>query len=252
MKRLKSEQVLPNASWILTDKRDFPAYFSSSSKKFAILFLYHLNQTPMHHLLEQLVPSIEREFLAELQSKGQIASIPAGTTILREGAFVSSVPIVLQGLIKVFRTSEERDLLLYYIRPGESCIMSFNGCLNQSPSQVVAKTEEDTEVLLIPAESLSDWLNRFPSLSRFLFALYNKRYENLLFTVDQLIFGNLEDRLVNYLKQMVINQETQQLRITHQEIATDLGTSRVVVSRMLKKWEEEGKIVLSRNQIEVM
>ena len=202
--------------------------------------------------LRKYIPFIEKEFLTEIQENGIFKSIPKGNVILHDGTYVQAVPIVLSGRIKVFNTSEEKDLLLYYIRPGESCVMSFSACMTQSPSRVAAITEEDTDVLLIPSEKLYGWLKRFPSLNTFLFEIYNKRYLELLETVDQLVSWNMEARLMKYLNDKVEYKSINVLHATHQEIAQDLGTAREVISRVLKKLQNEGKIRLSRNSIEVL
>ena len=206
----------------------------------------------MEEDLKKYIPFIEREFLDEIQESGIFKSIPKGNYILHDGTYVQAVPIVLSGRIKVFNTSEEKDLLLYYIRPGESCVMSFSACMTQSPSRIEAITEEDTDVLLIPSEKLYDWLKRFPSLNTFLFEIYNKRYLELLETVDQLVSWNMEARLMKYLKNKTENESSDVLHSTHQQIAQDLGTAREVISRVLKKLQNEGKIRLSRNSIEVL
>ena len=206
----------------------------------------------MEQKIRSYIPYIEKEFLEEIENHGLYKTIPPNTVLLKEGASVHVVPLVLNGLIKASSTSEEKDLLLYYIRPGETCIMSFSACRSDSSSKILAVTEEETELLLIPAEKLDLWLRKFPSLNRFFFDLYNQRYLDLLHTIDQLVFHKLEERLLDYLQKKAFALGRESLQSTHQEIANDLGTAREVISRALKKLESAGMIALSRNGIRVL
>lgn len=206
----------------------------------------------MHRDLKRHIPYIEEEFLQEIEQGGIYKTVPAHTVLLKEGSSVHVVPVVINGLIKASSTSEEKDLLLYYIRPGETCIMSFSSCRTQSTSKILAVTEEETELLLIPAEKLDTWLRKYPSLNRFFFDLYNRRYLDLLHTVDQLVFHRLEERLMDYLRVKARNHHTDTLQGTHQEIANDMGSAREVISRALKKLESAGLIALSRNEIKIL
>lgn len=205
----------------------------------------------MDQLLKKYIPFIEDEFLQELKKEAIYKRIPDNQLILEEEGFVAAIPLLLSGRIKVFQTREDREFLLYYIRPGESCAMSFHACLNQSHSTINALTEEETEVLLIPAEKLSSWLKKYPSFSAFMFNIYNKRYMDLLDTVSYLIFENLEDRIMRYLREKASLLGVSLIPTTHQKIAYDMGTAREVISRVLKKLEVQQKIVLSRNAVEL-
>ena len=206
----------------------------------------------MNHSLEKYIPYIEPAFLEEIERFGLYKTFPPHTVILREGASVQVVPLVLNGLIKASSTSEEKDLHLYYIQPGETCIMSFSSCRTSSPSKILAVTEEETEVLLIPAEKLNLWLKKYPSLNRFFFDWYNQRYLDLLDTIDQLVFQNLETRLLKYLHLHAKAHQAAIIQRTHQQIANDLGTAREVISRTLKKLEASGNIEISRNEIKII
>lgn len=206
----------------------------------------------MPSLYSQLLHDLEPAFLLELEDSALPHEIARETVLLRAGAYVAGVPIVLSGRIKVFRSGEDRELLLYYIQPGESCVMSFFSSLHQVPSSVMARAEEDSEILLLPAEKLGDWMRRFPSFNRFLLNLYHHRYEELLHMVDQLLFWRLEDRVMEYLREKAKSQDSPILRLTHLEIAQDLGSAREVISRILKKWEAQGEIRLERNTVELL
>ena len=196
-----------------------------------------------------LLPFHDVELHALLSAQGIRKQVPEGTVLLQEGAYVQAVPIVLEGLLKVERYDTERELLLYYIRPGESCIMSFQAALRAQPSRVVATAEVDTELLLLPATVVGDWHRRFPVLQQYYLDLFTLRYEGLITTIDQLAFRKLDDRLLHYLEEKAQALGQQVLGLTHQQIAGELGTSREVVSRILKKLEKEGRLVLGRNEI---
>lgn len=203
-------------------------------------------------ILRKHIPFIESELLLQLQQHAKLVKIPANTPILKEGGSVASVPLVLEGYIKVFSSNEERDLLLYYINPGESCVMSFSACIYHHLSKVAAITEEDSTILLLPEEKLNDWVNQYPALRTFFFSMFNQRYLDVLQTLEQMVFWRLEERLEKYLRDKAKQQESQSLKLRHREIAQDLGTSREVISRVLKKLEVEGRLSLSRNQIDLL
>ena len=200
-------------------------------------------------LLRKFIPFPEPELITDLEEKCVVKEIPAGTTILQDGAYVASVPMILEGRLKVMRVHEDKELLLYYIEPGESCIMSFAACLSDQKSHVMAIADTDIKLLLIPAKELEHWIDIYPSFSKFLFALYDRRYTDLLLTVDQLLNWNLEDRTKSYLQKKALPPALDTIHATHQEIAHDLGVSREAVSRVLKKLEQSGQIKLGRNEI---
>jgi len=159
--------------------------------------------------------------------------------------------VVLDGLIKVYQTHEDKELLLYYIQHAESCIMSFASALNSEPSKVYAITEEPTTALLFPVNKVQEWVEKYKSFNTLFFSLYNKRYDELLETINQIIFKNLDARLLDYLKEKAVLKKNNFLDIRHKQIANELGTSREVISRLIKKLE--GKEVLKQlpNGIEI-
>lgn len=185
------------------------------------------------------IPSFLRR---EILEKGTRRAFPAQTEILREGQYVKAVPFVLSGLIKVYGRFEERDLLLYYIQPEESCIMSFTAIVENTPSQVFALAETATEAVLIPNSLVEEWIARYPAFNRFYFHQYRQRYEDLLSTIQNLLFARMDQRLKAYLLERARLKNTRRLNIHHREIAEDLGTAREVVSRLMKKLEQEGVV----------
>lgn len=174
----------------------------------------------------------------------------AGSVILNENAHIRSIPIVTKGTLKVIRTEEDgREILLYYIKAGESCIMSFLGGLHNETSKVKAEVEEDAEILFLPVEKVSLFIKEYPQWLDYIFRLYHKRFEELLEIVNAIAFKKVDERLLLLLRKKaeLINSNT--IQITHEHLANELGTARVVVSRLLKQLEENGVVKLGRNKI---
>ena len=199
--------------------------------------------------LKALLPARLHDLLPVLLEHAQLATIPEKQEILREGQYVKVVPILLTGLVKVLSRGDTRDLLLYYIEPGESCIMSFMHGLQQRPSSVYAITEETSEVLLIPTTLLDELVRESAALNRLFHDLGNQRYLDLLSTINQVFFEDLEQRLLDHLTRLSQLRGTKALTIKHQQIAEDLGTAREVVSRTLKKLEARKLLHLEKNQV---
>lgn len=189
----------------------------------------------------------------EVFQSGQIKSFPADTVILDINAYIKSIPIVLSGSIKVIRTDVDgREILLYYIKAGESCIMSFLAGINNNTSKIRAIVEEDVELLLIPVDKASQWIKEFPEWTEFFFNLYQKRFEELLEVVNAVAFQKVDTRLLHLLKQKVSLFQSKEIAVTHQQLADELGITREAVSRVLKQMENENLISLSRNKISLM
>lgn len=192
------------------------------------------------------------DLLAELENHADIQEVPANTVLLRDGQYVKVIPIVLRGLIKVFVSFEEKELLLYYIQPGESCIMSFSASLKNEPSRIVAITEEDSVVLLLPVDKVGQWVKQFPGINQLFYQQYNLRYAELLDTINHLLFGRLDTRLFNYLVEKARLRGEKVLALKHKQIAAELGTAREVVTRVIKRLEQEGKVKQVEGGIEIL
>jgi CRP/FNR family transcriptional regulator, anaerobic regulatory protein len=172
--------------------------------------------------------------------------------IIDENDYIRFVPIVLNGSIKVFKVDEEgREMLLYYIKPGESCVMSFLGATCNGTSKIKAVVEEQAEVLVLPVHKVTDLIRENPQWVQFIFELYNRRFEELLSVVNAIAFQKVDVRLWELLKTKVKMLKTEELNMTHQQIADELGTAREVVSRLLKQLERDKKISLGRNKIKI-
>jgi len=176
-----------------------------------------------------------------------------GDIILDENAYIRYLPIVLSGSIRVMRTDEDgREILLYYIRPGESCIMSFLGGVHHEKSKIKAVAEEEVEMLLIPIDKMNFLLKENADWQDYIFKLYHKRFEELLEVVNQLAFKHIDDRIINYLREKAKLTGSKEIAVTHQQIADEVGTARVVVSRILKQMEVTGQLILGRNKISLV
>ncbi len=198
--------------------------------------------------IEELTAS--PELLSRLYKYSIQKDYKAGSVILNENATIRSIPIVTRGLLKVIRTDEEdKEILLYYIRSGESCIMSFLGGLHNERSKVRAEVEEDAEILFLPVEKVSLFIKEYPQWLDYIFRLYHKRFEELLEIVNSIAFKKVDERLLNLLQKKKEITGNNILQITHEQLANELGTVRVVVSRLLKQLETDGVLQLGRNRI---
>jgi CRP/FNR family transcriptional regulator len=190
------------------------------------------------------------ELREKLYEFGIRKRFPAGSIILNEHSHIRSIPIVTSGMMKVIRTEEDgREILLYYIKAGESCIMSFLGGMHNETSKVKAEVEEDSEILFLPVEKVSLFIREYPEWLDYIFRLYHKRFEELLNIVNAIAFKKVDERLLDLLRKKKELTGSNTVNVTHEQLANELGTARVVVSRLLKQLEENGAVQLGRNKI---
>lgn len=195
----------------------------------------------------------EETLIEEIARVGTFRSVPADVELMDIGEPIKGVPLLLSGAIKISREDVNGDeLLLYYLEQGDSCTMTMAWEIGQNKSQIRAVTELPSELIMVPFNAVEQWSLRFPSWNRFVFQSYHKRMEELLTTVDSIAFDQLEQRLWHYLCEKSRVTKTAVLSITHQNIAREINSARVVVSRLLKRLEKEKKIVLHRNSIELV
>ncbi len=204
----------------------------------------------LDHLVEfRSSPEIQQK----ISSYGTIKTFKEGEVILNENAYIRSIPIVKSGSIQVLRTDEDgREILLYNIHAGESCIMSFLGGLHHDTSKVKAVAEEETEILFIPVDKVSLLIKEYPEWLDYIFRLYHKRFEELLAVVNAVAFKKMDERLLDLIKKKAESHKNHTLQITHEQLANELGTAREVVSRLLKQMELQGLVKLGRNKISLM
>ena len=193
----------------------------------------------------------EPELLNELSLLDTV-NIEANSILLEPGNYIKVIPIVINGRIKVIKKdNSEKEILLYHINPNESCILSITASINDKKSRVEAVTETDSEIIIVPSQKIKKWMEAYPSWRKFLMQLYHERLTELLGIVDEVAFKNMDFRLIERLKEK-LNQKNDIIEITHQKLADELGTAREVVSRLLKKLENEGKIKLLRGKIKII
>lgn len=196
---------------------------------------------------------LEDELLNEIEKHALLKNYEAGDEIIRQGQYIKSIPLLIRGTIKVSRKDGEGDeIMLYYIEEGETCAISMNCCLGNSKSQILARAETSAQLLMISVEHMDEWMVKFKSWREFVLSSFQTRLNEAIHTIDSLVFLNMDERLIHYLrdKTKIVHDTT--IHITHQEIAKDFHTSRVVISRLLKKMEVEGDVKLHRNSIEVI
>lgn len=202
--------------------------------------------------LPQFPTLASSEIQAALAGFGQITTFPAGTTILETGSYVKLIPLVLSGIVKVLREGEDHDMLLYYIEPGESCIMSLAASVQNDKSEVKAVIDEDAELLLLPADKVRELQLKFPDWNQFVTELYRKRFLALLDAFNAVAYHHGDERLWEYLQRQAKRSGSPELPLTHKQIADDLGTAREVVSRLLKSLEKAGKVQLERKLVRLL
>lgn len=192
-----------------------------------------------------------QDFLNELHANAVISDIKSKTEIIREGQKNKYVPFLIRGSIRVFTLNDGRELIYYYIKPNDSCLMTFSSIFTDYTSRVYAVAEEESEVMLIPVSVIHEWLIRFPEINRVFYHEYDKRFLDVMNMVNDAVFHRLDKRVLNHIKQQISITGNNPLKITHREIASNLGTSREVVSRVLKKIENEGEILQTKEGIKI-
>ncbi|WP_345947751.1 Crp/Fnr family transcriptional regulator [Mucilaginibacter sp. PAMB04274] len=189
-----------------------------------------------------------KDFLKEHAS---VMDFPAGEVIMRTGQYIRATVMIVEGRVKLYREGEDGgEFFMYYLEPGNACALSMICATKQETSQIMAKAVEDTRVLMVPIGLMDDMMKQFKTWYYFVLETYRFRYEELLVVIDHIAFKNMDERLAHYLANQHEKLHTRELKITHQEIATDLHSSREVISRLLKKMEQRKDLILHRNYIE--
>ena len=206
-------------------------------------------------LLQQHYPHLaEKSLREEIATEGKIFHFEPGEIIMDFGSYVRMVPLIVSGSIKVVREEEldARELFLYYVTAGETCSMSFSCCMMSKKSDIRTIAEDHTTLIGIPVKHVDDWMSKYASWKRFVMRSYDERMQELVKTIDNIAFKQMDERLLQYLRQKAKAIHANTFNITHQEIADDLNASREGISRLLKKLEHDGVVVLGRHQIELV
>jgi CRP/FNR family transcriptional regulator len=204
-----------------------------------------------NYSIESKFKYLGKDLLTELLAVSVVKIFPANSELVREGQYVKYIPIVLNGLVKVFTQFEDKELLLYYIKPEQSCIMSFSSGINNDKSKIFAIAEEDSSVLLIPSDKIAKWIIEFPIINMLFYQQYDLRYSELVDTIHQMLYYKLDKRLLDYLTEKIKVTGKNPIKISHKEIANDLGTAREVVSRLVKKMERQNLLKQYHDSIEL-
>ena len=183
-----------------------------------------------------------QDLIKSIIENSKILETAKDTELVKEGQYIKYIPIMLKGLVKVTTRLADKELLLYYIKPYESCVMSFSASLKNEKSKIYATTEEDSTVILIPSDMVLKWINQYPLINRLFYQQYNLRYLDLIETINHLLYHKLDQRIYEYLIEKNNITGKNPYAISHREIALELGTAREVVTRILKKLEKENKI----------
>ncbi len=193
------------------------------------------------------------ELISEIKAVGRNKSVSAGQTLIQQGAETKEVPFVISGNLRISRNDDNgNEMFLYYLEGGETCAMSITCCIEGKKSNFSAIAEEDTHLWMVPMQYLDEWLVKYPKFKKFIFNSYQLRFDELLTAIDSMAFMKMDQRLYKYLLDSKQASGSYQIHKTHEQIANELNTSRVVISRLLKQLEREGKIEQFRNKIEIL
>lgn len=202
---------------------------------------------------EKYFSQFEAAFIEEIEQSGKVRKFKASEILMGYGKYIRSIPLLISGVIKIMRENEDgEELLLYFIEEGDTCAMTLTCCLGKTKSEIRAIAETEVEVMMVPVEKMDEWMQKFKSWRTFILNSYHTRMNEMLGTIDLLAFNRMDQRILTYLKAKCQQLDTNIIEKTHQDIAHDLHTSRVVVSRLLKRLEKEGLIRLHRFRVELL
>ena len=195
----------------------------------------------------------EPELLKEIETEGVLRKFEKGEVMIDYHQTIKNIPLLIEGAIKILRQDEKGDeLALYYLERGDTCSMTLNCCMGSQKSEIRAIAETDVKLIMIPVQKMSEWLGKYKSWQNFILQSYHNRMLEMLEAIDTIAFLKMDERLLKYLRNKAMVTHDNHIHATHKKISEDLHTSRVVISRLLKKLENEGKIQLFRNSIKVL
>ncbi len=207
----------------------------------------------MEELKKRLSQIFELKLIDEILENGKKMSFKEGEVIIDYGKKIRFMPLILSGTIRVMtRDEEDRELLLYYLSTNESCAMAYACCMEDKKSEIRAVAEDNVELITIPHEKLDEWLIKYPSWKSYVFNSFTQRFNELLKSLESVAFHKLDERLIKYLKNKAKVSGKSSIQLSHNQIAEEMGTSRVVISRLLKQLENDKKLLLYRNEIKLL
>lgn len=202
--------------------------------------------------LREKFPQLEPALISEIEREGMLKEFAAGEVLMRTGQYIKSTVLILEGIVKIFREDEEgAEFLMYYLQPGEACAISIICASKAETSQISAVAMENTIALMVPIKFMDEWMSKYKSWYYFVLETYRNRFEELLTVIDNVAFRNMDERLFFYLKRYTETNHSKTISLSHQQIADELNSSREVISRLLKKMEQRGLVMLNRNSIEL-
>lgn len=201
--------------------------------------------------LKQALPNLtDPKLLQAILDKGQVMNLESGKVLMEPGQFIKAVPLVIEGSVKIMRMDEDgKELFLYYLDQGETCALSLTCCTATRPSEIKAVVEDKAIIIFVPVQVHEQWSDEFKQWKDFVSSTYQLRFQELLVALDAVAFKRMDERLMRYIVTKMRQYKANELHTTHQEIANELGTSREVVSRLLKTLEKKKWIELGRNVI---
>lgn len=203
--------------------------------------------------LERFFPNFEPELRNVIADRANIKKVKAKEMLMATGQNMRSTVLIVEGMVKLYREGEQgSEFFMYYLHPGDACALSLICAAKQETSQVMAKTVEDTTILMIPISLMDSLMKDYKSWYYFVLETYRTRFEELLVVIDNIAFRSMDERLANYLERQYNDRQKREIILTHSEIAADLNSSREVISRLLKKMEQKGHLRLYRNYIEYL
>lgn len=191
----------------------------------------------------------DEAFIAEFHEKVIFKRIKAKTEIATVGQRNAFIPFVVNGVLRVFTLNDGRELIYYYVKENDCCMMTFLSIFSNYVSRIYAVTDLDSDIFLVPVSVMQDWLIRFPDISISFFKEYDKRFSDVMHMVNEAVFHKLDKRVLNFIKTQVSIKGENPIKLTHKDIASNLGTSREVISRVMKKIENEGEVLQSKDGI---
>lgn len=207
----------------------------------------------MDQNLKKLFPSFSNALIADINANAIDQSFVAGDVIMRTGQYIKNTVLVLSGSIKIYREDDDGgEFFMYYLQPGQACAISMICATKNEQSQIMAKVVDDVALVMVPLLLMDKWMMQHRSWYEFVVDTYRSRFEEILEVVNSIAFKAMDERLEFYLKRHKDACGSLDLRLSHQEIATELNTSREVISRLLKKLEQRGALKLHRNHIELL
>lgn len=207
----------------------------------------------MESLRQKLSSIFEKPLIDEIESEAEIQVCSEGEVLIDYGKPINHLPLIISGTVRVMTRDEEgREILLYYLSSNESCAMAYSCCMESRKSEIRAIAEDTVEYIQIPHQKLDEWIIRYPSWKSYIFSSFSHRFNELLKSLESVAFHKLDERLVQYLRNKAKISGRSSVQLSHNQIAEELGTSRVVISRLLKQLENDKKVILYRNEIKLL